>query len=96
MTFLIATLIFYLLTLTLVFDDKSHLWNFPQTGASVLHKHIFYTFRNEVGGGGGYTGFSMSVCPSVHPLTVFCFPDIFWIDFADNEVKLDMIVCDNN
>jgi hypothetical protein len=43
---------------------------------------------------GGYTGFSVSVCLSVRlsVVRVFCFPDIFWIRYADNEMKLGMIV----
>jgi hypothetical protein len=45
---------------------------------------------------GGYTGFSVSVCLSVRPsvVRIFCFPDIFWIKYADNEMKLGMIVWD--
>jgi hypothetical protein len=29
------------------------------------------------------------------PPFVFCFPDIFWINFADNEMKLGMIIYNN-
>jgi hypothetical protein len=39
----------------------------------------------------GVTGFSLSVCPS----SMFSFPDIFWINFEDIEMKLDMIVYNN-
>jgi hypothetical protein len=42
-------------------------------------------------GGGGILD---SACPSVPP-SVFCFPDIFWINFSDNEMKLGMLVYNN-
>jgi hypothetical protein len=54
---------------------------------------ICYTPSNKVGGGGGILD---SACPSVRPSvclsSMFCFPDMFWINFADNETKLGMII----
>ena len=46
-----------------------------------------YTPRNEVGGG---VYWIQRVRLSV--VRVFCFPDIFWIKYADIEMKLGMIV----
>jgi hypothetical protein len=59
----------------------SFVWN---TGISLL----YYTQALQQSLG-RHTGFSMSVVP------VLCFPDIFWINFADNEIKLAMIVYNN-
>jgi hypothetical protein len=62
------------------------MWNYMHCAS------FHYTPRNKVG---GYTVFSMSVCLYIRPLSMFCFPDIFRINFADNEMKLCMIVYNN-
>jgi hypothetical protein len=78
-------------------SEIDHNWTLNFYGTMVVHGHFlkdqchwvyvpYYTPCNEVG---GYTGFSVSV----RLLSVFCFPDIIWIKYADNKMTLCMYDC---